>query len=226
VDVQQQLQVIESRIAAACERSGRNRDDVQIIAVTKYASLARTMEVLDTGLSELGESRWQDTAPKWQVIGDRAQWHFIGHLQTNKVKDVIGKFQLIHSLDRDSLAQELERKAAQLEVVVDCLVQVNVSGEQSKYGLEPAAFESFMNRLTSMPHLRVVGLMTMAPYELEPEQTRYVFQGLRQLKEKWNAQQPESPLVHLSMGMSNDFEVAIEEGATMIRLGTILVGEN
>lgn len=224
MQVQLQLQQIEQRISNACARSGRAREEVQIIAVTKYASLERTIEALEAGLDVLGESRWQDTAPKWQVIGNRAKWHFIGHLQTNKVKDIIGKFQLIHSLDRLSLAQELERKAAQLEIVVDCLVQVNVSGEQSKHGIDPDEFEGFMLTLQKMPHIRIVGLMTMAPFELEPEQTRQVFRGLRELKKGWNATYPASQITHLSMGMSNDFEVAIEEGATMIRLGTILVG--
>jgi pyridoxal phosphate enzyme (YggS family) len=225
VQVKSNLQQVEERITAACERVNRDPKDVKIIAVTKYASLERTVEAIDAGLSALGESRWQDTAPKWQQIQDRAEWHFIGHLQTNKVKDIIGKFTLIHSLDRMSLAQELERKAAQQELAVNCLVQVNVSGEQSKHGMNPSEFEDFMHEISKMPHLRPVGLMTMAPYEADPERTRTVFQGLKALRDNWNENHADQHLDHLSMGMSNDFEIAIEEGATMIRLGTILIGE-
>lgn len=222
--VKENLAAIEARIQAACLRSQRNRSDVQIIAVTKYATLERTQEVIASGLSALGESRAQDANKKWAVIGTEANWHFIGHLQTNKVKDVLGKFDWIHSLDRLSLAEELERKAAQQDIQIDCLVQVNVSGEESKYGLDPEAFEPFMQVLEEMPHIHVRGLMTMAPYESDAEHTREVFRGLRKLRDTWNANHPNRPLSELSMGMSNDFEVAIEEGATMIRLGTILVG--
>jgi pyridoxal phosphate enzyme (YggS family) len=224
VQVKENLAAIEARIQAACLRSGRNRSDIQVIAVTKYATLERTQEVVESGCLHLGESRAQDATKKWAVLGQQVNWHFIGHLQTNKVKDVLGKFTLIHSLDRLSLADELERKAAQLNLQVDCLVQVNVSGEESKFGLEPGALESFMEALIEKPHLCVRGLMTMAPYESDIEHTREVFRGLRQLRDAWNEKYPNRPLTELSMGMSNDFEVAIEEGATMIRLGTILVG--
>jgi pyridoxal phosphate enzyme (YggS family) len=225
VQVNANLQQVKERINAACARVNRDPKDVEIIAVTKYASLARTIEALESGLTLLGESRWQDTAPKWQQIQERAEWHFIGHLQTNKVKDILGKFSVIHSLDRMSLAQELERKAAQQDITVNCFVQVNVSGEQSKHGMNPSEFEDFMKEINKMPHIRPIGLMTMAPYEADPERTRAVFQGLRALRDSWNENHANQYLHHLSMGMSNDFEIAIEEGATMIRLGTILIGE-
>lgn len=224
MNVKENRLAIEARMHAACEKSGRDRATVQVIAVTKYASFERTLEVLDAGLSHLGESRAQDANKKWSAIGDQATWHFIGHLQTNKVKDVIGKFSWIHSLDRISLAEEVERKAAQLDCTVNCLVQVNVSGEESKFGLAPEALESFLNQLEAMPHIHVRGLMTMAPYESDAEHTRYVFKKLRELRDAWNAKYSNRQMSELSMGMSNDFEVAIEEGATMVRLGTILVG--
>ena len=224
MNVKENLTAIEARIQAACEKSGRDRSSIEVIAVTKYATLERTLEVVEAGLLHLGESRAQDANKKWATLGDQATWHFIGHLQTNKVKDVLGKFLWIHSLDRSSLAEELERKAAQLNIEIDCLVQVNISGELSKYGLAPKEFPAFMKKLEEMPHIRVRGLMTMAPYESDAEHTREVFKGLRQLRDAWNVNNPNQPLTELSMGMSNDFEVAIEEGATMIRLGTILVG--
>lgn len=226
MSLQQRIQQVEDRIAEACRRSGRNRDDVQMIAVTKYVSLESAVQAVHAGLDHVGENRWQDAEPKWKAIGTKAVWHFIGHLQTNKVKDVVGKFAYIHALDRLSLAQELERKAAALGQTVNCFIQVNVSGEETKHGLPPEQLLSFVESIQSFGHLHVMGLMTMAPYEAEPESTRPVFRGLREWRDRLNA----SGLLpyevkHLSMGMSNDFEVAIEEGATWIRLGSVLVGK-
>jgi pyridoxal phosphate enzyme (YggS family) len=159
-------------------------------------------------------------------LGERAQWHFIGHLQTNKVKDIIGKFALIHSLDRLSLAEELQRKAEQLNLYVDCLVQLNISGEQSKFGLNPQEVSSFFETLTALSRINVKGLMTMAPYEAPEAEVRRIFRELRELRDRLNLHlSPEKQLTELSMGMSDDFEIAIEEGATMIRLGSALMGE-
>ncbi len=225
---------VQRRIDAACERSGRKPEDVNVIAVTKYVSLATAVQAFDEGLRHLGENRFQDALPKWEAIsgetaegGDgQAIWHFIGSLQTNKVKDVIGKFTYIHSLDRLSLAQAIEKRAAQLGVQVPCMIQVNVSGEDSKHGLEPEQLPELLEAIKSFQYVQPVGLMTMAPYEAEAEQTRPVFRALRELRDKMNATVAlNAPLTELSMGMSNDFEVAIEEGATWVRLGTILVGK-
>ncbi|WP_341282193.1 YggS family pyridoxal phosphate-dependent enzyme [Paenibacillus sp. FSL H8-0537] len=225
---------VQRRIDAACERSGRKPEDVNVIAVTKYVSLATAVQAFDEGLRHLGENRFQDALPKWEAIsgetaegGDgQAIWHFIGSLQTNKVKDVIGKFTYIHSLDRLSLAQAIEKRAAQLGVQVPCMIQVNVSGEDSKHGLEPEQLPELLEAIKGFQYVQPVGLMTMAPYEAEAEQTRPVFRALRELRDKMNrAVVLNAPLTELSMGMSNDFEVAIEEGATWIRLGTILVGK-
>jgi len=198
---------------------------VNLIAVTKYASLATTRQVLELGLQHIGENRWQDAKPKWEELGAQGTWHFIGHLQTNKVKDVVGRFAYIHSLDRLSLATELQKKAEALDLVVRCFLQVNVSGEESKYGLAPAELIDFARQIRGLDRLRIVGLMTMAPFESEPERTRPVFRGLREWRDRLNDEAILSePLTELSMGMSNDFEVAIEEGATWIRLGSVLVG--
>ncbi len=224
--LQERIAQVEQRIQAACERSGRRASDVQMVAVTKYVSTEKTGQVLDAGLIHLGENRWQNAKDKWEALHQRGIWHFIGHLQTNKVKDVIGKFEYIHSLDRLSLAKELEKKAAELELMVKVFVQFNVSGEESKYGLAPEAAEDFFKALQQMPHLKVVGLMTMAPEVDEPEQTRPVFRGLRELKDRLNTLGlTAEPIEHLSMGMSGDFEIAVEEGATFVRLGSILVGK-
>lgn len=223
--LRQRLESVEDRIIRACARSGRSRDEVRLIAVTKYVSAERMRELMDLGLSHVGENRWQDAAPKWELLGSRGTWHFIGHLQTNKVKDVLGKFAWIHSLDRMSLAVELEKQAAKRGITVNCLVQVNVSGEESKHGLPPEELVPFIREVSQFPHLNITGLMTMAPATDEPESVRPVFAGLRQLRDELNESGIlDKPLRDLSMGMSGDFEVAIEEGATWIRVGTALVG--
>lgn len=223
--MQQNFEHVEQRIQAACDRSGRQRDDIQVIAVTKYATLEQTEQVLDLGCEHIGESRWQDARDKWASLGHRGHWHFIGHLQTNKVRDVIGKFTTIHSLDRMSLAKELNKRATALDIEVDCFIQVNVSGEATKYGCKPEELFSFAERLASFPKLRIKGLMTMAPYEASEQEIRHVFRTLRQLRDEVNERKLFAyDLNELSMGMSNDFEIAIEEGATAIRLGSILMG--
>ncbi len=224
--LEERIEEVNRRIEAACLRSGRSADEVNIVAVTKYVSTGMTAKVLDSGLAHLGENRWQNAEDKWNALGQRGTWHFIGHLQTNKVKDVIGKFEYIHSLDRLSLAKELEKSAAAKGLVIKTFLQVNVSGEDSKYGLAPEEAAAFLQDIQSFSHIKVIGLMTMAPFEDRPEDTRMVFRGLRELRDALNLQgiTPE-PLTELSMGMSNDFEVAIEEGATWIRLGSVLVGK-
>ncbi|MCR8641905.1 YggS family pyridoxal phosphate-dependent enzyme [Paenibacillus sp. N1-5-1-14] len=222
--MQQRKQYVEASIAKACQQVGRDPKSVEVIAVTKYVGIPETAEVLEHGFKHIGENRWQDAKAKWEQLGNQGQWHFIGHLQTNKVKDVIGKFAYIHSLDRISLATELNKAAEKLGIVQRCLIQVNVSGEQSKYGLPPEQLYDFAEQIKSLPHLQIEGLMTMAPFEGEAEDTRPVFGGLRELRDELNKRQIFPYEVrHLSMGMSNDYEVAVEEGATFVRLGSIIV---
>jgi pyridoxal phosphate enzyme (YggS family) len=225
VSLQERTQDVERRVTEACMRSGRRREEVQIIAVTKYVSLEAAGEVIRSGLTQIGENRWQDAQLKWEAFNKTASWHFIGHLQTNKVRDVIGKFHYIHSLDRLSLAIELHKKALSLGIKVRCFIQLNVSGEETKYGLAPDHLFTFAEQLRDMSNIQIIGLMTMAPYEAEKESTRPVFSELRHLRDELNARKifPYN-VPDLSMGMSNDFEVAIEEGATWVRLGSVLVG--
>jgi pyridoxal phosphate enzyme (YggS family) len=226
LSLQERIEQVKNRIEAAAVRSGRRPGDINVIAVTKYVSLETTKEALDLGLKHIGENRWQDAQPKWEELHERGTWHFIGHLQTNKVKDVVGKFAYIHSLDRPSLAAEIDKKAGALGIVQNCFIQVNVSGEQTKYGLPPEELAAFADKLRGLQHIRVAGLMTMAPLESEAEATRPVFRGLRELRDELNRSGSLGyEAEHLSMGMSGDFEVAIEEGATWIRLGTVLVGK-
>ncbi len=223
--LQDRIAEVEERVARACAASNRDRNDVNVIAVTKYVSLDMVSSVLEAGLEHIAESRWQDAEHKWKALGNKGTWHFIGHLQTNKVKDVIGKFQYIHSLDRISLAQELQKKAIATDQIVNVFLQVNISGEDTKFGLSPESVPDFLREIASLDRVKVIGLMTMAPHEGDPELTRPVFRGLRELRDELNqlALTPE-PMTELSMGMSNDFEIAIQEGATWVRLGTVLVG--
>lgn len=218
---------IEERIEAACKRAGRKREEVKIVAVTKYVDAAAIGDLLSVGIEHIGENRVQDALPKMEQYGDQGTWHFIGHLQTNKVKDVVGKFACIHSLDRLTLAEAINKRAGQLGIVVPCFVQINVSGEETKFGLRPNDVLAFFAETSNMKHIKVIGLMTMAPHAEDPEDARAVFRELRE----WRDRVGELPYdnveaVELSMGMSGDFEVAIEEGATYVRLGSVLVKED
>lgn len=214
---------VQENIEKACFKSGRDPKSITVVAVTKYLDVEQLKAVFEAGLEHIGENRVQDALPKWEEYRERGTWHFIGHLQTNKVKYVLGKFKYIHSLDRLSLAEEIEKRAAQQELIVPCFVQVNVSGEESKYGLAPHEVEPFIEQLASYPHIQAIGLMTMAPFVDDPEQTRPVFQRLKELQLQLQEKQfAHAPLTELSMGMSNDYQVAVEEGATYLRLGSCL----
>ncbi|AWB45354.1 YggS family pyridoxal phosphate-dependent enzyme [Paenibacillus sp. CAA11] len=226
MSLKERIDQVEARISKACEASGRSREDINLVAVTKYVSAAETAAVLQAGLTHIGENRVSVAVPKWEALNGQGIWHFIGSLQSKKVKDVIGKFAYIHSLDRMSLAQELEKRAGAAGQVVKAFIQINISGEQSKQGLTPEEAPAFLKDTASLQHLDIVGLMTMAPFEAEPEHTRPVFRGLRELRDELNRMAiTRQPMTELSMGMSNDFEVAIEEGATWLRLGSLLVGK-
>ncbi|MGG6432135.1 YggS family pyridoxal phosphate-dependent enzyme [Anoxybacillus sp. D401a] len=221
--VKQRLQTIQQHIAEACEKTGRNASDVQIVAVTKYVSIARAKEAIEAGIVHLGESRADGFLHKYEAIGKEATWHFIGTLQSRKVKQIIDDVDYIHSLDRLSLAEEIDKRANR---TIKCFVQVNVSGEQSKHGLAPKDVLPFIETLSSFSRIEVVGLMTMAPYTDDEATIRRCFRTLRELKERVREKQlPHAPCTELSMGMSNDYVIAVEEGATFLRLGTCLVGE-
>ncbi|AGT31447.1 hypothetical protein M493_05745 [Geobacillus genomosp. 3] len=220
--VRDNLAAVRQRIEAACARAGRNPADVRIVAVTKYIDAERALHVLDAGIADLGENRAGQLLEKYERIGDRAVWHFIGTLQSRKVKEIIDKVDYIHSLDRLSLAKEIEKRAVR---PVKCFVQVNVSGEATKHGLSPDETVPFIEQLRSFSHIEVVGLMTMAPHIEDEAVLRTCFRQLRALKERVQALRlAHAPCTELSMGMSNDYEIAIEEGATFVRIGSALVG--
>ncbi|SDM03513.1 YggS family pyridoxal phosphate-dependent enzyme [Bacillus sp. OK048] len=214
---------IRQQISHACQKVGRSLDEVKLIAVTKYVSTERAKEALDAGILNLGENRDEGLLAKWDVLGDKPLWHFIGTLQTRKVKNIIDKVEYIHSLDRISLAEEIDKRAGSK---IKCLVQVNVSQEVSKHGLSPEEVLEFIESLRPYKNILIEGLMTMAPFTDDEEQLRICFRKLRMLRDQIKKCNLDfAPCNELSMGMSNDFEIAIEEGATMIRIGTALVGE-
>lgn len=215
---------VQGKINEACIRSGRNPESVQIIAVTKYVDIEKTEEVLDLGLPHIGENRTQPALEKYDAFNGRAVWHFIGSIQSKKVKQIIDKFDYIHSLDRLSLAEEIQRRAEPLERKIKCFVQVNVSGEESKSGIAPEELFHFVEDLRTFSMIDVVGLMTMAPLTEDKEEIRSVFRSLRELRDQLNEQHIyHFPIQELSMGMSNDYEIAVKEGATFVRLGSILL---
>lgn len=222
MNVAENLEGIKNRINEACKRADRNPNEITIIAVTKYVSADRAIEALEEGVFHLGENRDEGLTHKYELIGNKAVWHFIGSLQTRKVKNVIDKITYIHSLDRLSLASEIDKRA---QTPVKCFVQVNVSGEESKHGLEPEKVIPFVKDLTGFANIQVIGLMTMAPNTDNQSVIRSCFKRLKGLqKEVQQLNLASIPCSELSMGMSNDYDIAIEEGATFIRIGSSLVG--
>ncbi|ASS75841.1 YggS family pyridoxal phosphate-dependent enzyme [Tumebacillus algifaecis] len=226
MEYEKRLAELKERIAQACARAGRDQDEVTIVGVTKYVGVEETKSLIEAGLRDLGENRIAVAAPKLEAIPEEfgVRWHFIGHLQTNKAKDVIGRFSLIHSVDRLSLAKEINKRAEVQGITVPCLVQVNVSGEDSKGGFAPEELIGFLTEAQAMKGLDLRGLMTMAPATDDAETVRPVFRGLRELRDNLLARgYLPAGSNELSMGMSGDFEVAIEEGATFVRIGSVLV---
>lgn len=212
---------VEAKMKMACQKSNRTMDELTVIGVTKYVSIDRAKEVIEADIVNLGENRAEGLLEKYEAIEDKAKWHFIGTLQSRKVKDIIDKVTAIHSLDRLSIAKQINQRS---EKAIDCFIQVNVSGEESKHGLEPEEVHSFIQELQAYEKVKVVGLMTMAPHIEDKGEIRQVFQRLRRLRDEIATKKlSHAPCTGLSMGMSNDYTIAIEEGATHIRIGSELV---
>lgn len=223
-ELQSRLNLVKNSIKEAVERSGRTVKDVKLIAVSKQQVLDKISFFKERGIVFFGENRVQELIEKNKEITD-INWHFIGHLQRNKVKYLlrIGSCKLIHSLDSWRLAKEIDKQARKNNRKIAVLIQVNISGEESKFGLEPDLVAGFLDKLQQLENVEVKGLMTMAPYIETPEDARPYFSRLAQLKHKLQLKGYSLP--ELSMGMTNDFEVAIEEGSTMVRIGTALFGK-
>ena len=220
----ERLNEIQERMAAACERAGRSVDDVQLIAVSKTYSPQVVREAADCGVRVFGESKVQEAKAKRPMCPGHLSWHLIGHLQSNKVKVAVQLFDFIHSVHSLKLLEVLEHTCEAAGRSIPVCLEVNVSGEPSKYGITPDELPELMEQAAQCNRVEVVGLMTIPPWTDDAEKSRAYFTHLRALKERCAAEGP-FPLSELSMGMSDDFEVAIEEGATMVRVGTRLFGK-
>jgi len=219
------LNRVEERIERACKRVGRRREEVTLLGASKTVPPEVIKEFFNCGLRTFGENRVQEFLKKYEVLKDLPiDWHFIGRLQTNKVKYLMGKVSLIHSLDRIHLADEIQKRAEKAELVQDVLIEVNLGGEETKGGVPPEGLKGLLEYVLGKENLKVKGLMTIPPYLEDPEEVRPYFSKLRKLKEEMEREFGIN-LPHLSMGMSHDFEIAIEEGATIVRVGTLLFGE-
>ncbi len=216
---------VEERILRACERAGRKREEVLLLGASKGVPADRLRDFFQCGLRVFGENRVQEFLKKWEALKDLPiDWHFIGRLQSNKVKYIIDKVKLIHSLDRQSLLEELSKRAENIGKVQEVLIEVNVGGEETKGGVEPRDLKGFFEVCLKDKNIKVLGLMCIPPYRENPEEVRLYFATLRKLRDELEKEFGVR-LPHLSMGMSHDFEVAIEEGATIVRLGTLIFGE-
>ncbi|MBL7224418.1 MAG: YggS family pyridoxal phosphate-dependent enzyme [Candidatus Brocadiae bacterium] len=211
------------RMAAACERAGRQIDDVLLVAVVKTVDVDTVRALQALGVTDVGENRVQQAQAKREALGGGLglRWHMIGHLQRNKVRHALPLFEMIHSVDSVRLARAIDERAAGEGRRVPILLQCNTSGEESKFGLSPAALPELLDAILPLEHVAVNGLMTMAPFVADPEETRPGFAALRELADQARVRTG-LPLPHLSMGMTQDFEVAIEEGATLVRVGSAL----
>ncbi len=222
--IKENLEYINEKIKTAAEKSGRKREDILLLAVSKTVDVPRIKEAVELGLIDLGENKPQEINWKYYEI-ENVRWHQIGHLQTNKVKYIIDKVCLIHSVDSMRLAEEINKKAAAKGIVMDILVEINIAGEEAKHGVPLNEAEALAVEISSLENVRVKGLMTVAPFVEDPEENRKYFRQMKKLfddidKKSYN----NIDMKYLSMGMTNDYEVAVEEGANIVRIGTGLFG--
>ncbi len=220
------LNEVRARISAAAQRAGRAPEEITLIAVSKTKPTEMLAEAYEAGQRCFGENKVQEILEKAPILSEDIRWHMIGHLQRNKVRQVIGHTELIHSVDSIRLAEEIEKEAAKIGIVCNILIEVNIGDEESKYGVVPQETADFVAELSHFPHLRVCGLMTVAPYTENSEENRKYFREMKQLAVDIKRKNIDNICMDiLSMGMTGDYEIAIEEGATMVRVGTGIFGE-
>lgn len=223
--IQEKLREVRERIAEACRRSGRKSDEITIVLVSKEVEAHRIREAYELGVRDFGENRVQEFLAKRDELPTDIRWHMIGHLQTNKVKSILGKTVLIHSLDRVDLARAIQKEAEKRNICVEVLAEVNTSGESTKYGFHPDSVESAVEEIvSSCPRLIFRGLMTIGPNTQDQEKIRKSFRMLSNLRDLFKERFPKFDWQYLSMGMSSDFEIAVEEGANLLRIGTAVFG--
>lgn len=221
--LQENIETVRKRLNKAAAKRGIPVEEITLVAVTKTIPAVRIQSARELGIKDFGENRLQEALPKINSLSPEIDWHFLGHLQTNKVKDVLPYFKLIHSLDRMKLAHAIQKEALKIDKVVDVLVQVNIGSEETKYGFEPELVEEALKELVSLDMIKIRGLMAIAPLLEDPEELRPHFRRLNRMFQSLNI--PGTEMKYLSMGMTNDFEVAVEEGSNMVRIGTGLFGE-
>ena len=224
--IRDNINKVKEQIARACHISGRDPEEVEIVAVSKTVQVNRIKEAISAGIRRIGENRVQEAWQKFNLLQEPVKWHLVGHLQTNKVKKALEFIDIVESVDSLHLAQEINRRAESLKNKVKIFVQVNTSGEASQFGIAPEKTVDFVAQLSEMSCLEIKGLMTIAPFVENQKEIRASFRLLRELKEKANALKIVNLyLQHLSMGMTNDFEIGVQEGATMVRIGRAIFGE-
>ncbi len=223
--IKNNLEIINKKIKKAALKVNRNPEEIKLVTVTKTATTEQIEEAINAGIKIIGENRVQDAKKKYQIITAEVEWHLIGHLQTNKAKYAVEIFNCIHSVDSIKLAQEIDKRSLQFGKIMDVLVEVNVSGEETKYGIKSEEVETFLKEISEFPRIRIRGLMTIAPIVEEKEEVRPYFRKLKELSEKIKSKNIENiKMDYLSMGMTEDFEIAIEEGANMVRIGRGIFG--
>lgn len=223
--IQENLEKLKRDIEAICRKAGRKSGEIQLVLVTKTVAGDRILEVYQAGARDFGENRVQELLEKKPGLPGDIRWHFQGHLQTNKVKELVGQTVLIHSLDSVHLAKEIEKVAGRLNQMVEVLIEVNTSGEASKFGFKPQELEDAVGEMTRFAHLKIKGLMTISPLTQDEFQIRASFTALRDIQKKMKMCYPDLDWHELSMGMSDDYRIAIEEGATILRIGRAVFGE-
>ncbi|MDZ7837164.1 MAG: YggS family pyridoxal phosphate-dependent enzyme [Actinomycetota bacterium] len=222
MDYKLRVTQLKQKVEEACLRAGRKPGEITIIAATKYAPAEIVQKVVDCGITHLGENRAQDLMEKKDKVKNNLTWHFIGHLQSRKAKTVVPAVEYIHSIDKLSTLQKVNKVADKINKKQKVLIEVNVSGEESKYGMDCKQLEDFLIQSTTLEHVDIRGFMTMAPLTKDWEMIRAIFKKLRDIREDLNERFKQYSLTELSMGMSNDYSIAVEEGATMIRVGSVL----
>ena len=224
--IQENIKLVEENIKKACEKVGRDVNEVTLIAVSKTKPYTAIEEALPTGVRDYGENKVQELCDKYEILPKDIKWHMIGHLQRNKVKYLVGKVFLIHSVDSIRLAEQIEKEYAKADEIANILIEVNMAQEESKFGITSEETEQVDREIAKFPHIRIKGLMTIAPYTDNPESNRVYFRNMKKLSvDIENKNIDNVSMSVLSMGMTGDYQVAVEEGATLVRVGTGIFGE-
>lgn len=224
--LRENLKQVEENIQIACKKANRKREEVTLIAVSKTKPIEMLQTIYDEEIRDFGENKVQEMCDKMEVLPKDIRWHMIGHLQTNKVKYIVGKTKLIHSVDSIKLANEIQKQAVKQDVIVPILIEVNIANEETKFGITKEETIEMVKAIANLDHIRIMGLMTIAPFVSDPEDNRLYFRSIKQLSVDINNQNIDNVSMDvLSMGMTGDYMVAIEEGATLVRVGTGIFGE-